>query len=143
MKNLSKLVVLALVTLVGTSSFASKAHAVDIDFGRYAAVAYSSKTGKFGYAWDWGSRATAESVALMNCKADDAKVVGWVKGGWLVLAVADDNAYGVGYTFGEGASNADARQRAIKDCMKHSKSTGPIKIKVVLCSGDYAPVVND
>lgn len=143
MKTSFKSLVLGLLALVGLGAFERQAKAVDIDFDRYAAVAYSPTTGKFGYAWNWGSRSQAESVALQNCKADDAKVVGWVKGGWLVLAVAEDKAYGVGYTYGDGATNTAAKQAAISDCLKHTKVSGPIKVKVILCSGNYDPVVDD
>jgi serine/threonine-protein kinase len=131
--------ILALATLAPSQQTA-KAD-VSIDFDRYAAIAYSPKTGKFGYAWNWGSRSQAESQALSECKADDAKVVGWVKGGWLALAVADDNAYATGYEYGDGASSANACQKAIDDCKEQTKSKNPPKIKVVVCSGDYAPKV--
>ncbi|MCE9534661.1 MAG: DUF4189 domain-containing protein [Planctomycetes bacterium] len=134
--------VLALLSLIGLNSMAAPAKAdVEIDFDTYAAVAYSPKTGKYGYAWNWRSRAQAERVALANCIEADAKVVGWVKAGWLVLAVSDDNDYGVGYAFGQGASTRDAKIDALNECAKHNKGKNPPKIKVLLCSGNYAPQV--
>jgi hypothetical protein len=144
MKTLRNLLVLSLLTFAGLNVSASAARAeVQIDFGTYAAVAYSPSTGKFGYAWNWRSRGKAEAVALANCKAADAKVVGWVKAGWLVLAVSDDNSYGVGYSFGRGAANTDAMHQALADCAKHNKSGNPPKIKVCLCSGNFGPRVFD
>jgi len=51
---------------------------------------------------------TGATERRRNVKADDAKIVGWVQGGWLALAVADDNAYGVGYEYGNGSNSAHA-----------------------------------
>ena len=142
MNTFHKILALSLLSLVGIGMPASSARAdVSISFDTYAAVAYSPSTGKFGYAWNWHSRFTAESVALSNCKASDAKIVGWVKGGWLVLAVSDDNAYGVGYTFGDGASSGEAQIRALRNCTNNSTSLSQPKIKVILCSGNYGPQV--
>lgn len=143
MKTLRNILAISLICVGAVSATASPARAVDIDFDKYAAVAYSPSTGKFGYAWNWHTRSKAEAVALSNCKAADAKVVGWVKAGWLVLVVADDNAYGIGTTFGLGASNTDAMSEALADCAKHTKSTTSPKIKVVVCSGNFAPDVRD
>ena len=144
MKTLRNLLVLSLLTFAGLNASASPARAeVQIDFDTYAAVAYSPSTGKFGYSWNWRSRGKAEAVALANCKEADAKVVGWVKAGWLVLAVSDDNSYGVGYAYGRGAANTDAMRQALNDCAKHNKSPKPPKIKVCVCSGNYAPQVNN
>src|SRR5690349_7855639 len=58
-----------------------------IDINRYSfgAIAYSPTTGKFGYSYNYRNRATAEKVALQNCHAVDARVVGWVNAGFLAL----------------------------------------------------------
>jgi hypothetical protein len=144
MKTIRNFFAVSLLSLMGLSAVSNPARAeVQIDFDTYAAVAYSPSTGKYGYAWNWRSRGKAEAVALANCKEADAKVVGWVKAGWLVLAVSDDNAYGVGYSYGAGAGNTDAMRQARADCAKHTTSVNPPKVKVCLCSGNYAPAVND
>ncbi len=106
--------------------------------GRYAAVAYSVSTGKCGYAWNHTSRRAAESAALSEVDAADAKIVGWVSNGWLVLVVGGDNSYGVGWRFGSGARLNTATQRALDECMKH---TGKIRKIIRLGSGDFAPQV--
>src|SRR5262245_3721544 len=45
---------------------------VEVDSSRYGAIAYSLKTGKFGYAWNYGSRHSAETAALSECPESDA-----------------------------------------------------------------------
>ena len=86
--------------LVAGCLAAARASAVTIDFNNYAAVAFSKSSGEYGYAWNWPTRAMAENEALAKCKADDAKIVGWVRGGWLVLFVGGNHHYGVGWQYG-------------------------------------------
>jgi len=142
MTTFSRVIAFSLLSLIGLSAAPAKAD-VEIDMSRYAAVAYSKSTGKYGYAWDWGSLGAAKRVALSECKAADAEIVGWVQGGWLVLAVADDKAYGTGYVLGDGVNSSTAQLRAVNNCLKTTTSTSPPKIKVVICSGNYPPKVYD
>lgn len=125
------------VCWLGLSASTARADVV-IDFDTYAAVAFSTETGKYGYAWNYGSRAAAERAALAKCKADDAKIVGWVKGGWLVLVVGDNNAYGVAWEYGDGARSSVAKRRALDELKKRK---GKAVALICLCSGDYDPEV--
>lgn len=130
---------LAVLLVCGMTLVASRpARAVEIDFSRYAAVAYSESTGEYGYGWDHASRGAAERTALAHCKASDAKIVGWVKAGWLVLAVGEDKAYGVAWQWGPGATNREAAEEAQRKC--HAKGQR-VKTYVILCSGDVAPEI--
>ena len=139
MKTLRNALVLSVLTLAGLAVPAPRARAdVQIDFDTYAAVAYSPATGKYGYAWNHRSRHLAERAALSKCPAADARVVGWVKGGWLVLAVGDNNAYGAGWEYGVGATNVDASKRARRQCLARANRVVTV---VVLCSGNVAPRV--
>jgi hypothetical protein len=138
MKTLLASFALSLLALAGFSSSA-RADVVTIDSDSYAAVAYSPKTGKYGYAWGCGSRGSAERAALSECKEDDAKIVGWVNAGFLVLVIADDNAYGCGYSYGDGATNTDAHKSAVKELRKHSDVK--VKVIVVLCSSGLQPQI--
>ena len=114
----------------------AQAEVVYFDTYRYAAVAYSTTTGKYGYAYNHGTLAGAKKTALGHCEADDAEIVGWVQGGFLVLAIGDDNSYGVGWEYGDGARIRDAAATAEANC----KSYGTQVVKLVyLCSGDIAP----
>lgn len=117
---------------------AAWAHATSIDFSRYAAVAFSKSTGHSAYAWNYGSRTAAEKAALAKCTESDAKIVGWVQGGWLALAVGVDNGYGVAWEYGDGALNTVAVERAIDECHEHGES---VKKVILICSGDIEPQV--
>jgi hypothetical protein len=116
----------------------ARSHAVEIDFSTYAAVAYSESTGEYGYAWDQPSYGAAKNVALANCEADDAEIVGWVRGGWLVLAIGHDNSYGTAWEYGDGASLRVAATRAHNNCESEG---GRVTKLICLCSGDVDPQI--
>lgn len=138
MKTLVTSFVLAALALAFFPAPAS-AEDVQISSDTYAAIAFSPKTGKYGFAWNHSSRYSAERAALANCKADDAKVVTWVNFGWAVLVIGEDNAYGYDVTFGEGATSGDAYKSALKEFRKHSQSK--VKTVLIVCSGDVQPKV--
>lgn len=128
--------VLALTALLAATP---SAPAEDIDFDNYAAIAYSPSTGKFGYAWNYGTSWTAARRALAECKAPDARIVGSVNAGWVVLAVGDDNSYGVAVGQGYGADLRALRRQAIAACK--AKGAGKVVKLVYVCSGHYKPIV--
>lgn len=101
----------------------------------YAAIAYSSKTGRCGYSYGHTSLRDAQTNALKNCATSDARVVTWVKNGFCALAVGDKNVYGTGWASGDQASSTGVEQRALADCAKRTAngrliasvgSTGPV-----------------
>src|ERR1051326_8067074 len=108
----------------------------EIDGDTYAAIAYAPSTGSIGYAYCCGSRSEAERKALRNCKGSDAQIVTWVNNGFCALAVGDNGAWGYGFSWGDGASNAEAKTRALANCRK--RGTGA-KIKICICSEDVDP----
>jgi len=139
MKTLRTPLVLSSLVLALLLMPAPQARAdVTIDFNTYAAVAFSKSTGKYGYAWNYGSRYAAECAALARCPARDARIVAWVKGGWLAVALGENNAYGYGYSYGVGATNSEAKRRAVAECRQQSKRVTTL---ICLCSGDYPPEV--
>lgn len=89
----------------------------------FAAIAYSPKTGKYGYSYAKRSQSAAYKSALSYCTEADAKVVGWAKNCYCALAESAE-----GYGFGYADTANEARQRALKDCPQ--KSSAP---KVVIC----------
>ena len=106
----------------------------------YAAIAYSPATGKWGYGNNYGSRGAAERAALQNCPEPDARIVTWVHNGFCALALGDDRScWGIGYSWGNGASNTAARNFALQDC--RGRTTGA---HIVLCvySGNLQPEVH-
>jgi serine/threonine-protein kinase len=105
----------------------------------YAAIAYSKSTGSYGYAYNHGSRASAEAAAIKYCKADDASVVVWVHNGFCALAIGDDKeAYGYGFSYGNGATNTDAKNRALLEARKRTTNA---RIVLCVCSENVKPEV--
>jgi Domain of unknown function (DUF4189) len=108
LKPLFTVVLLAACLLI----FASPALA---DGDRYGAIAYSQSTGAYGYSYGWGNRATAENVALANCRGANPQVVAWARNGYCALALGDTvGSYGWGY----GATAAEARTHALLNARK-------------------------
>jgi hypothetical protein len=133
---------LAFAVVCCVISLAPQARADEVivfDGDTYAAIAYSQNTGSVGYAYNCGSRGEAERMALRNCKGSDARIVTWVNNGFCALAVGQDGAWGIGYSWGDGASNTEARARALAECRK--RTTGA-RIRVCICSEDVEPEVH-
>ena len=86
-------------------------------FTKYAAIAYSPETGKYGYSNGWLSFTNAKRVALSHCKAKDAKIVTWVGNGWCALAIGDDRA---AYGFGYGETAQEAKTIALREAGKRT-----------------------
>ena len=81
--------------------------------GPYCAIAYSKSTGRYGHGEGYDSRAAAEYRALAECGTHDARVVGWVKNGYLSLALGRIvGTYGTGY----GSDIYSAKARALRNC---------------------------
>lgn len=106
----------------------------------YAAIAYSEKMGNYGYWYNAGDRFIAEVMAKKKCNAQDAKVVVWVHNGFCALAIGEDGGYGWGYSYGDGASNTEAKKNAIDECLKRSKK---VKTLVCVCSLDRKPEIHE
>ena len=64
----------------------------------YAAIAYSPKTGKWGYAFGSYSLGTVQRNALNRCGAFDAQIAVWVENGWCALAQDANGHYGWGWS---------------------------------------------
>ena len=77
----------------------------------YAAIAYSPKTGAYGFGDKYDSRKGAEEKALAECKGDDALVVVWVKNGWCAWRSATTPPCTVGATATAPATSRRAQNR--------------------------------
>jgi Domain of unknown function (DUF4189) len=113
-----------------------------INPNRFAAIAYSPSTGKYGYSYNYQSRSAAERVALEHLPQPDARIVCWVQAGFCALAKGDDKSeWGVGYSYGKGARTEDAREAAVEECGK--RTTHPYLAVLLLSDGqlvwDHAP----
>jgi hypothetical protein len=129
-----RLVILLIVVSAGLSLAQDKT--ITINGLSYAAIAYSPSTGKYGYSCNLRSRALAEKIALEKCDAEDARIVTWVNKGFVALAVGSDKScWGVGWSYGNGASNTKAKDFALEDCKKR---TTDVHIAIALSSdGQY------
>lgn len=78
----------------------------------FGAIAYSARTGRYGWSYGAADQAVAERMALTNCAAADATVVAWAQHSHLAFAIGANGGYGYGW-----ASNAqDAQRRAMTNC---------------------------
>jgi hypothetical protein len=94
---------------------------------RFAAIAVSPQTGRYGYGNGYASLYDAERTARANTGDPHAEVVVWVKNGWLALAVCD-----AGYATSWSTRSAqDAAARALDDC---SRNGSPGRIAVWISS---------
>jgi hypothetical protein len=103
---------LLLVSLVSFSFVTLPEVQADCPVTRFAAIAYSPLTGRYGYASGATSLADAATNATVNCGATDAQVVAWVQNGWTAFARGADGrtfAYGVSTTSLAGAENMALR----------------------------------
>ena len=109
---------------------------IEISGRSFAAIAYSPSTGKYGYSYNLRSRAAAEQAALQKCEAADARIVTWVNKGFIALALGSDKScWGVGWSWGSGASNTKAKDFALDDCKKR---TSGVQVAIALSSdGQY------
>src|SRR5262245_2529559 len=134
MKTLVATFVLSALTLGFFPAPTVQADEIKVDPDKYGAIAFSPKTKKYGYAYNFSTQEAAEKAALAAVKADDAKNLTWVKYGWAALVIAEDGAYGYDHTFGDGATDGEAVEKAIKQLRKHSDKK--IVTTVIVCSGD-------
>ena len=82
----------------------------------YGAIAYSSSTGRYGYSYDFGSRAEAENYAISKCGRGDCVVKVWFKNACGALAVGRRGALG----WGLAGSRGSAEDRALSECQSRT-----------------------
>lgn len=106
-------------TLVATLTAAAnvpvaRAETIEIQRGSFAAVAYSPSTRRYYYAYNHRSRGEAEQAALRGLNRWDGRVAGWVNEGFFALAVGSDGSWRTGWSYGNGASNSEAADYALR-----------------------------
>lgn len=88
------------------------------DNDNWAAIAYSFKTGRYGYSFNYATEEEARRQAIKHCAAEDAEVLAVVGNGCAALAVGDNNGWGVGLM----RTREEAEKRALKECEKRTKN---------------------
>ena len=96
----------------------------------YAAIAYSSSTGGYGYSYGYTSLSAAQNEAVRRCATADAQVVAWSRDAWCALALGDGlGAYGWSWA----TNRLSARGRALAEC---GSRTTNCYVAVCVFSGD-------
>jgi uncharacterized protein DUF4189 len=127
---------IALTCFLAAIVHAQENTTMEISRSSYAAIAYSPATGKYAYASDYRSRPAAEKAALAKCGAEDAVIACWVNWGFCALALGSDKScWGVGWQYGGGANNHQARDRALEDC--RNRTTGVYTAIILSSDGQY------
>lgn len=98
---------------------------------RYAAIAFSPSTGKYGTARGFSSKSEAIEEAQLRCGRKDA-IVRWCKNAWLVLARSERTRTGYGYGFAWNRNAREARIEATDNCLEHNDEA-----EVVACISAY------
>jgi hypothetical protein len=80
---------------------------------RYAAVAFSPITGRYGYGNGYATKGEAISRALRECGRSDAATA-WCRNEWIALAVSNQSTGGYGVAW--APTPAGARREALAQC---------------------------
>lgn len=96
----------------------------------YGAIAFSQKTGNYGYSYGFNSRSGAEARAMAGCgsRKSGCGIVLWFTKACGSLAVGSKRGYGTGW----GASRAQARSIAMGICRSNDRNCREV---VWSCSG--------
>jgi len=84
-------------------------------YDEFAAIAYCQSSRRWGYAFNHGTRAGAESAAIARCGDACCEVVVWVENGCAALAVGDEGRYGWSFRYGTNDLST-AMNEAMSQC---------------------------
>jgi hypothetical protein len=126
MKNLNRPVWLVLFALA--LAFLPALQAQDDD--KFAAIAYSPKTGRWGYGCNYSTKAEAIARAKRECGSKDART-NWCKNAWIALAISDDSKGGWGSAWGETREEAQAAAR--RECLARNPDARVIATVSATC----------
>ena len=90
--------------------------AIARDDGDYGAIAYSRRTGHYGYATHHRSRRAAEDRALDECARRDCKIEVWFRDNCAALATGSEGQV-VGWAYNRRLE--EAKENAIEQCRAH------------------------
>ena len=96
---------------------------------RFAAIAYSPSTGRWGYGNNYPTKAAAIARAVRECGRRDAKTF-WCRNAWGALALSDSAPGGYGWSWATTA--AAARRGALRECRARNPDA-----RVVVCVSAY------
>lgn len=95
----------------------------------FGAIAYSPRTGSYGYSHNYATRGQAERVAQRSCRAyaSDCRVIVYFYNSCAALAVGRSFGYGYGYAPGPKQS----RSIALANCRANDRGC---QVKRTVCS---------
>lgn len=116
MKRISLIFFLALSLLLMVWAIPSAAsrHVYSGQRDYWGALAYSYETGRYGFAYDYETKAEATDAAVGHCGVDDCKAVVWFHNACGAFAKGN-NAWG----WGIGDDREDAEAVALAECRQH------------------------
>src|SRR3954469_995205 len=125
MKNLSRAASLILFALVLGLAPALQAGSAE----RFAAIAYSPETNRWGWGNNYATKEEAIARALSECGRSDART-NWCRNAWIALAISDQKPGGWGSAW--GATPEAAKKAARLQCL-----AGNPDARVVACVSAY------
>ena len=114
MTYLARRILLLIVAFTFVSAIALEAAQ-----NRYAAIAFSKSTGRWGYGNGYATKEAAIARALQECGQRDA-ITKWTKNAWISLAVSNRTPTGYGYGWAWATNAARARANARRQCVAHN-----------------------
>ena len=107
------------LTLTATRTVARRSAAPATQRDYWGALAYSSSTGRYGFAYDYATQAQAINAAVEKCRVRDCQGVVWFHNGCGAFARGRGAwGWGIGYSRGE------AEAKALAECRKHGGYCG-------------------
>ena len=78
----------------------------------FGAIAFSTGTGAIGWSFDYGSKSSAESAALANCRQHgaDCIIATWFRNACGAIAVGDGNGWGAAWSNYRNGAESEALQ---------------------------------
>jgi uncharacterized protein DUF4189 len=125
MKNLTRGILLIVLALALGLAPALQAEPGD----RFMAIAYSPKTGRWGYGSNYSTKSEAIARALRECGRRNAKTF-WCKNAWGALAISDEAPGGYGWSW--ASTESEARSGALRECLARNPDA-----HVVACVSAY------
>ena len=127
MRTSARFAIIGFLSLLAIGQAAFWLFPTEANADNYGAIAYSSSSGRYGYSYDWGSRADAENYARSQCGSTDCAVKVWFKNACGALAVGQNGGLGWGWSGSRGA----AESTALNECQSR---TGGCSIKSWACT---------
>jgi serine/threonine-protein kinase len=89
----------------------------------FQAIAFSTKTGEFGFSNDYSTREEADKAAIEHCNASDCKILIWSRNACASLAIGDRNGFGTNWA----KDQKESESKALEVCSNYTKNCKILK----------------